>query len=75
MSELMTVNDNQVAVQFLSHLCGDEENSLLIPMNAGFLSHLCGDEEELYLKKFSYNKAWRVKHPILPSVFNPIVTF
>jgi len=24
-----------------------------------FLSHLCGEEEELYLKKFSYNKAWR----------------
>ncbi len=39
-----------------------------------FLSHLCGEEEELYLKKLSYNKAWRVKHPILPSVFRPSVT-
>ena len=62
-------------IDFLSHLCGDEGTGFDRLAFSFFLSHLCGDEEELYLKKFSYNKAWRVKHPILPSVFNPIVTF
>ena len=44
---------------FLSHLCGEEALSTDEQGNITFLSHLCGEEEELYLKKFSYNKAWR----------------
>ncbi len=70
----VTLLDDLSSQIFLSHLCGDEDAELLITAGVDILSHLCGDEEELYLKKFSYNKAWRVKHPILPSVFNPIVT-
>ena len=69
------LNDGSSVIVFLSHLCGDEGVIKFAMSYFFFLSHLCGDEEELYLKKFSYKKAWRVKHPILPSVFNPIVTF
>ena len=60
--------------KFLSHLCGEEEWGKGSPSPIVFLSHLCGEEEELYLKKFSYNKAWRSKYPILPSIFHSVVT-
>ena len=59
---------------FLSHLSGDEERSADSRIDSQFLSHLSGDEEELYLKKLSYSKVWRVKYLNLPSVFYLIVT-
>ncbi len=43
-------------------------------LTSQFLSHLSGDEEELYLKEINYNKAWRAKHPILPSISIPDIT-
>ena len=59
---------------FLSHLSGDEDERKAVKAVKKFLSHLSGDEEELYLKKLSYSKVWRVKYLNLPSVFYLIVT-
>ena len=59
---------------FLSHLSGDEVVFLGSSVVSHFLSHLSGDEEELYLKEINYNKAWRTKHPILPSISSPDIT-
>ena len=62
------------AESFLSHLSGDEERECKQRAAPNFLSHLSGDEEELYLKKISYNKAWKAKYPNLPSNFHLIIT-
>ena len=59
---------------FLSHLSGDEARTVVEGISRIFLSHLSGDEEELYLKEINYNKAWRAKHPILPSISIPDIT-
>ena len=60
--------------RFLSHLSGDEDEIERVLQAFEFLSHLSGDEEELYLKKISYNKAWKAKYPNLPSNFHLIIT-
>ena len=59
---------------FLSHLSGDEDEPEKNGRKVVFLSHLSGDEEELYLKKFSYSKAWKAKYPNLPSNFHIVIT-
>ena len=78
---LSHLSGDQVAISvisliygFLSHLSGDQDACCDTTLSSSFLSHLSGDQEELYLKKISYNKAWKAKYPNLPSNFHLIIT-